>query len=62
MRNAHLEGEIERALGEYEHVVVPWGALHLPSVEQTVLSWGFAETSRETHPLFAWSTVLAALF
>jgi hypothetical protein len=61
-RNEHLVGEIERALVEYERVIVPWGALHLPSVEQTVLTWGFAETSRELHPLFAWSTVLAALF
>jgi hypothetical protein len=62
LRNEHLVGEIERALGEdYERVVVPWGALHLPGIEETVLSWGFAETSRETHPLFAWSTVFAAL-
>jgi len=62
-RNEHLVGEIERALGEeYERVIVPWGALHLPGIEETVLSWGFAETSRETHPLFAWSTVAAALF
>ena len=61
-RNEHLAVEIERALREYERVVVPWGGLHLPSVEQTVLSWGFAETSRELHPLFAWRTVAAALW
>jgi hypothetical protein len=54
--------EIERALSEYERVIVPWGALHLPSVERTVLSWGFTETSRELHPLFAWRTVAAALW
>jgi len=61
MRNRHLVHEIEGALGEYDHVVVPWGALHLPAIEESVLSWGFAETSRELHPLFAWSTVVAAL-
>jgi hypothetical protein len=61
-RNEHLVGEIERALREYERVVVPWGGLHLPSVERTVLSWGYAETSRELHPLFAWRTVAAALW
>jgi len=27
-----------------------------------VLSWGYVETSRVQHPLFAWSTVVAALF
>jgi hypothetical protein len=62
LRNANLEREITRALPDYEHVVVPWGALHLPGIERTLLSWGFAETSREIHPLFAWSTVAAALF
>jgi hypothetical protein len=61
-RNEHVVGEIERALGEYERVVVPWGALHLPGIEETVLSWGFAETSRVQHRLFAWSTVAAALW
>jgi hypothetical protein len=43
-------------------VVVPWGALHLPGIEEKVLAWGFAETAREQHPLFAWRTVIAALF
>jgi hypothetical protein len=62
LRNAHLVGEIERALPEFDHVVVPWGALHLPEIERAVLGWGFAETSRELHPLFAWRTVAAALF
>jgi hypothetical protein len=61
-RNEHLIGELERALREYERVVVPWGALHLPGIEQTVLSWGFAETGRVQHRLFAWSTVLSALW
>ena len=62
LRNRHLLKEIEGAVGEFDHVVVPWGALHLPEIEQAVLAMGFAETSRELHPLFAWSTVLAALF
>jgi hypothetical protein len=62
MRNRHLVKEIEGAVGEYDHVVVPWGALHLPEIEQAVLGMGFAETSRELHPLFAWSTVVAALW
>jgi hypothetical protein len=60
-RNEHLVQEIERALGEYEHVVVPWGALHLPGIERTVMDWGYEETSRELHPLFAWRTVIAAV-
>jgi hypothetical protein len=61
LRNQNLTRELERALTEYRRVVVPWGALHLPAIEQTVLGWGFAETSRELHPLFGWSTIAAAL-
>jgi hypothetical protein len=61
LRNEHLARELERALTEYQRVVVPWGALHLPGIEQVVLGWGFEETSRELHPLFGWSTIAAAL-
>jgi hypothetical protein len=61
-RNEHLVGEIQNALPEYEHVVVPWGALHLPGIERTVLAWGFTESARELHPLFAWRTVADALW
>lgn len=60
-RNEHLYGEIETALEDYERVVVPWGALHLPAVERTVTDWGFEETSRRLHPLISWGTILAAL-
>jgi len=61
LRNAHLTEQIRAALGEFEHVIVPWGALHLPAIEAAVLSWGFEETSREVHPLIEWRTVAAAL-
>lgn len=60
-RNEHLFGEIETALEDYERVVVPWGALHLPAVERTVTAWGFEERSRELHELISWGTILAAL-
>lgn len=60
-RNEHLFGEIEAALEDYERVVVPWGALHLPAVERTVTGWGFVERSRELHELISWGTILAAL-
>jgi hypothetical protein len=61
LRNEHLTHELERALTEYQRVVVPWGALHLPGIEQVVLGWGFEETSHELHPLFGWSTIASAL-
>ena len=60
-RNAHLYDEIHAALEDYERVIVPWGALHLPAVENVVLGWGFEETSRTLHPLISWDTIAAAL-
>jgi hypothetical protein len=60
-RNEHLFTEIESALDDYERVVVPWGALHLPAVERTVIDWGFEERSRELHELISWGTIFAAL-
>lgn len=53
-RNAHLLGEIRRALAQYGVVVVPWGALHLPDIEAALLAQGFRETRRAERPVIAW--------
>ena len=60
-RNEHLIGELDAVLGDYRRVIVPWGALHLPAVEQAVVERGFEETSRALHPLLSWSTIAGAL-
>jgi len=60
-RNLHLLEEIRLALTEYEHVIVPWGALHLPFVERRVLEMGFEPTTRSHHPLASWNTIARAL-
>lgn len=53
-RNAHLLGEIRRALADYAVVVVPWGALHLPEIEGSLRAEGFQETRRELRPVVTW--------
>jgi len=60
-RNEHLVAQIDESLGEYERIVVPWGALHLPVIEAAVFDRGFEETSRVRHRLISWATLLAAL-
>lgn len=40
-RNQHLLLELDRALEENSRVVVPWGAYHLPGIEQAVIARGF---------------------
>ena len=46
---------------EFEHVIVPWGALHLPDIEEAILADGFEPTARNRHRLLSWATIAAAL-
>lgn len=61
LRNEHVLVEIDRALPDYRRVIVPWGALHMPFLEEEVLDRGFDESRREQRRLVSWSTILSAL-
>lgn len=50
-RNEHLVSEIDRALETSRTVIVPWGALHLASIEEALKERGFQETSRINRPV-----------
>ncbi len=60
-RNAHLLGEIRAGLDDYQRIIVPWGALHLPGIEQAILDWGFEQTASSQRRIAAYQTILAAL-
>ena len=45
-RNHHLLGLLPDSLRHYDHLVIPWGALHLPDIESALLQMGFERTSR----------------
>lgn len=60
-RNQHLIGEIDAALAEHAVVVVPWGALHLPEIEEAVLARGFTRTGEHRQRLFDVRAVLTSL-
>jgi len=60
-RNHHLLEALQVALTQYDRVIVPWGALHLPFVQQQVLEMGFGPTTRTQHPLASWKKILTAL-
>jgi hypothetical protein len=60
-RNAHLLAMIDEAIPEFERIVVPWGALHLPDIEREILLDGFEPTTRSRHRLLSWATILTAL-
>jgi len=61
-RNAHLLGEIRIGLDDYRRIVVPWGALHLPGIENAILGWGFEQTASSQRRIIAYQTILSALF
>lgn len=60
-RNDHLMAQMDLALEQARRVIVPWGALHLPGIEQFVLELGFEQVSEARRHVVAWPTVLAAL-
>jgi hypothetical protein len=61
-RNTHLLGEIRAGLNDYQRIVVPWGALHLPGIEEAILDWGFEQTATSQRRITAYQTILAVLF
>ena len=50
-RNRHLLGEIQKRLDESSHLIVPWGAAHMPEIAQGIEQAGFRAT--ETNELVA---------
>ncbi len=47
MRNDHVLKEARTALAEKDHVVVPWGAMHMPGISASLLKEGFQLESRQ---------------
>ena len=54
LRNDHLLAEVEAALADYDVVVVPWGALHLPGIQQRVIELGFEQTAATDRRVVSW--------
>jgi len=47
-RNRHLLQEVDARLSESEHIIVPWGAAHMPEIAREIQKSGFRlEESRE---------------
>ncbi|MES2569204.1 MAG: hypothetical protein V4710_04015, partial [Verrucomicrobiota bacterium] len=45
--------EIDKALLNYNTIVVPWGAMHLPAIQTRLEEWGFKETQRFQRKAFS---------
>ena len=46
-RNQAVIASMAKALPRYETIIVPWGALHMPAIEDAVLDQGFAPGAKK---------------
>jgi hypothetical protein len=60
-RNRVLIEALDESLDDYQRIIVPWGALHLPEVEAAVLARGFEPGVTRHHLLFRYASILTAL-
>ncbi|MEO8205258.1 MAG: hypothetical protein ABI615_03700 [Chthoniobacterales bacterium] len=52
-RNEYILAKIEESASGYDNVVVPWGAMHMPYLEQKLREKGFHEIQRIEHKALA---------
>jgi hypothetical protein len=48
-RNQHLLAELHARLSESDHIVVPWGAAHMPEIAEAVQKSGFRLQEAQEH-------------
>ncbi len=60
-RNAKALAEFDKRLGDYETVVIPWGALHMPKLEQSLKDRGFKVQSQRMVTVARYGTIVGAL-
>jgi hypothetical protein len=60
-RNDHLVDQLDAALPQHRSIIVPWGALHLPTIERALVERGFERTSEHSRRFVRYATLLGAL-
>ena len=60
-RNQLLLQTVEAALLDYERVIVPWGALHMPWLEEQIEQRGFERTWMQQHRFVDWKRIRRAI-
>ncbi len=58
LRNAKVLTAIRKSLPTCDHVLVPWGALHMPGIEAALLKEGFQRSAGREIEMLAWGDVL----
>lgn len=53
VRNQHVLDQLSSSLDAHERFVLPWGALHMPGLEQGVLALGFTPATTRARPVIS---------
>lgn len=61
LRNAKVLTAIQKSLPSFEHVLVPWGALHMPGIEAALIKQGFQRSAGREIEMLAWIDVLTRI-
>lgn len=56
-RNEVVIDALQRSLDRYDTIVVPWGGMHMPAIEEAVLERGFVPGDKKERLLFAFSAI-----
>lgn len=54
MRNHRLLSCMNQYIQEYDNLLIPWGAAHMPGLEKEILKWGATLTSRKRVRVLSW--------
>ncbi len=60
-RNAKALAEFDKRLADYDTIFIPWGALHMPKLEQSLKERGFEVERQRMIPVAYYATILDAL-
>jgi hypothetical protein len=48
-RNQHVVGELKKRLSDWDHLILPWGAAHMPGISHEVQKLGFHVAERKEY-------------
>lgn len=55
-RNHRVTDCINDCLPTYDNIVIPWGAAHMPGIENVILEWGGTLSERRKIQVWGWSS------
>lgn len=57
-RNAHVLAEFDKRRANYDTIIIPWGGLHMPGLEQALIDRGFKIVSQEKRQIVKYQTIV----